>query len=209
MSTGTAIILSAVVIAIVALACAPTVLQSSRALRRRFGPEFSRVVERHGGDVKAARKELSERLYRYGDLQPRPLEPAARERYRRQWAEIQVRWLTAPAEAVVAAEELVGRLAADRGYPSGDAEQTSDALSVRHARQVGGFRRLCAAARRVRSRDARTVELSGVLSGAEGIFEQLVSERPYGPGRRGGAGPDQGTSPRLPRQRARHFPSRA
>jgi hypothetical protein len=211
MSTGTVIILSAVIIALVALAFTPTVLLSSRALRRRFGPEYQRAVEQHGGDVKAARKELSERLYRYGDLPLKSLETTTRERYRTQWADIHLRWLNAPAEAVLEAESLIGRLAADRGFPSGDGKQLMEALSVRYAWQVGGLRRLCAAAARVRAGEEKTVDLRGVLSGAQGIFEQLVNQRPHVPVRRPRtelreSPPER---PLVPRQRARQFPTRA
>ncbi|MGP4113410.1 hypothetical protein ACTWP5_21170 [Streptomyces sp. 4N509B] len=179
MSAGTAIILGAVAAAIAALVLLPTVLKSSRALRRRFGPEFTRAVRRHEGDVRAARRELSERLYRYGDLPLRELDPAARQRYEVEWSEIHARWPSAPATAVVQAEGLMFRLARERGIPHGDVEQTSNALSVRHAEQLDGFRELCAAADRVRAGEGRTSELRGALAGAQGLFEQLVTERPH------------------------------
>jgi len=205
MPNGTAIIILGLGIAgVVALAFAPTVLVSSRALRRRFGPEFQLVLDHHGGEVKAARKELSKRLYQYGDLPVQPLSAAAREQYVREWAEIHLRWLNAPAEAVVQAEGLLFRLAADRGFPGGDAKQLGDALSVRHPRQVAGFRRLHEVAQRVRSGDEKTVGFQGVLSGSQELFEQLAEDRPRGRGR--GRGPGSRTRFGMtgrPRQRPR------
>lgn len=44
-------------------------------LKRRFGPEYERAVNRHHGDAKAAENELTERVRRHGDLRPRPCPP--------------------------------------------------------------------------------------------------------------------------------------
>ncbi|MER5971337.1 hypothetical protein ABT112_16630 [Streptomyces sp. NPDC002055] len=155
MSTGAIIILAVAAAVIVALLLAKPVLQSGGSgLRRRFGPEYDRAVARHDGDTKAAHKELSERLRRHGDLRVQPLAETAREQYVARWAGIQEQFVDSPAAAVTEADRLLGRLVRDRGFPADAYDEQVDALSVHHAEQVGGYRRIHAAARRVT--DGRT-----------------------------------------------------
>ncbi|WP_432096353.1 hypothetical protein [Streptomyces sp. bgisy100] len=192
MSTGAIIILAVAAAVIVALLLAKPVLQSGGSgLRRRFGPEYDRAVARHDGDTKAAHKELSERLRRHGDLRVQPLAEAAREQYVARWAGIQEQFVDSPAAAVTEADRLLGRLVRDRGFPADAYDEQVDALSVHHAEQVGGYRRIHAAARGVtdgraetagrtgtESRTTETEELREALVGARALFEQLVTSHP-------------------------------
>ncbi|MFF3762680.1 hypothetical protein ACFYYR_01075 [Streptomyces sp. NPDC001922] len=200
MSTGAIIILAVAAAVIVALLLAKPVLQSSGSgLRRRFGPEYDRAVARHDGDTKAAHKELSERLRRHGDLRVQPLAEADREQYVARWAGIQEQFVDSPAAAVTEADRLLGRLIRDRGFPADAYDEQVDALSVHHAEQVGGYRRIHAAARHVTDgrtetagrttepagpatatggRPTETEELREALVGARALFEQLVTSHP-------------------------------
>jgi hypothetical protein len=159
-------------------------------LKRRFGPEYDRVVSRHEGDTKAAEHELTERVQRHGDLKPQELTTEKREQYVALWAGLQERFVDAPQEAVTEAEQLLARLAAERGYPEGaQYDDQIDALSVHHAHQVDGYRRVHQAA----SQDgggASTEELREAMVGARELFEQLILAHPGdgGAGRTGGTG---------------------
>ncbi|MFC8824427.1 hypothetical protein ACFT9I_03605 [Streptomyces sp. NPDC057137] len=143
-------------------------------LKRRFGPEYERAVNRHHGDVKAAETELTERVKRHGDLRPRPLPAEARDQYVAHWAGLQERFVDSPRQAVVEADKLISRLASDRGFP--DAEQHTehvDALSVHHAHQVDGYRRVHHAASEA-GQGASTEELREAMVEARQLFERLV-----------------------------------
>ncbi|GAA0493331.1 hypothetical protein ABZ951_01305 [Streptomyces sp. NPDC046215] len=161
-----------------------------RGLRRRFGPEYDVAVARHGGDGKAAERDLTDRLRRHKDLRLRPLPAADREQYAARWAGIQEQFVDAPGQAVTDAGLLLGNLARDRGFPAGSRSELTEALSVHHPRTVGGLREIDAAAVRSGARQARTEELREALVRARALFEDLVAARPEDrhAGRRHGGG---------------------
>lgn len=177
----TLIILVAALVAMVALVFARPVRQSSpHGLMNRFGPEYDRAVARHGGDAKAAQWELSERLRRYGELSIRALTPESREQYAARWSGLQERFVESPAIAVREADRLLGALAAERGYPHESPEQLLEALSVRHAQAVDGYRKLHTEAERARAgQEVPTDRLREALLGAHPLFEDLVRAQPH------------------------------
>lgn len=68
------------VIVVIAVAVGAVLYATGRGggragLKRRFGPEYDRTVNRHNGDVKAAENELAERVKRHGDFRPSPCPP--------------------------------------------------------------------------------------------------------------------------------------
>ncbi|MET7904750.1 hypothetical protein ABZS86_26125 [Streptomyces sp. NPDC005355] len=145
-----------------------------RVLRRRFGPEYELTVAQHGGDSGAAERELEERLLRYGELKTEPLPGELRERYVAEWAGAQEEFIESPERAVAGADQLLARLARDRGYPSDRYEEQVAALSVHHADWVQVYRRLHDAAARAREGRADTEELREALVHARPFFEDLV-----------------------------------
>ncbi|MFH8369747.1 hypothetical protein [Streptomyces sp. NPDC018031] len=172
------VILAVAAAIIVALILAPPVLQSSASgLRRRFGPEYDRAVREHRGDTRAALRELSERVRRYGDVQPRPLPPQEREQYVARWAGLQERFVDAPAATVTEAADLLDRLATERGFPEG-AEHRADALSLHYAPQVEGYRELRRVAGRADAAETGTEELRKALVAARPLFTELVVAQP-------------------------------
>ncbi|MFE6195113.1 hypothetical protein [Streptomyces sp. NPDC057838] len=183
MSTG--LIIALIVIAAVVVIIAAVMTLRSRGprrgpnLKRRFGPEYDRVVARHDGDTKAAERELTERVQRHGDLRVRPLEPAQREQYEARWTAAQERFVDSPREAVAEADRLLGELAGARGYPDGGQyEEQLAALSVHHAHHVDGYRRVHRAAH-LRAEDARdggqgTEDMREAMLAARALFEELV-----------------------------------
>ncbi|MET8947816.1 hypothetical protein ABZX30_30840 [Streptomyces sp. NPDC004542] len=151
MSTGLIIALIVIVVAVVLVAAALTLRarggNGGRNLRRRFGPEYDHVLARHDGDTKAAERELTERLERHGGLRVRPLEPAERERFEARWAAAQEHFVDSPREAVAEVDRLIADVAGARGFPDGGQyEEQLAALSVHHAGNVQGYRRVHRAA---------------------------------------------------------------
>ncbi|MBL1099335.1 hypothetical protein [Streptomyces coffeae] len=186
MSTVALIILVAALGAMAALVFAPSVRQSGRGgLMNRFGPEYDRAVSRHNGDEKAALWELSERVRHYGNLPVQRLSPEARESYAARWAGLQEQFVDAPAHAVREADRLLGELAVERGYASASHEEQMDAMSVRHAYTVDGYRRLHLMAAQTRGGgEVETERMREALVSARSLFEELVRAQPQDRGLR-------------------------
>jgi hypothetical protein len=144
-----------------------------RALRQRFGPEYDRVVE-STEDRRAAERELRDRERRHAGLELRPLDPASRERYSASWEEIQVRFVDAPDQAVGAADELVTRLVAERGYPTGDYDDQLAHLSVEHARTLDHYRQAHDINERNSRGEATTEQLRQALVHYRALFADLL-----------------------------------
>lgn len=139
--TSTSItVLIIVLVVIAALAVLGWVAMRRRSLRERFGPEYDRVVSEQDSRT-AAERELRERERRHADLELRELTDESRATYSAAWEEIQARFVDSPDEAVGAADELVTRLIAERGYPTGDYDDQLAHLSVDHARTLDHYRR--------------------------------------------------------------------
>ena len=164
-----------------------------RGLKRQFGPEYECAVARQNGDVRAAERELAERVQRHGALREQPLSPEARERYVAQWAAVQEQFVDSPQKAAIEADALLARLVRDRGFPDGEQfEEQLAALSVHHAYFVEGYRSLHAAARD----QSGTEEMREAMVEARSLFESLVAEQQVDPNRRRPPSPDgQGHAP--------------
>jgi hypothetical protein len=148
-----------------------------RALRQRFGPEYDRVVE-STEDRRAAERELRDRERRHAELELRPLEPESRERYSASWEEIQVRFVDAPDRAVGEADDLVTRLIAERGYPTGDYDDQLAHLSVEHARTLDHYRQAHDINERNSRGEATTEQLRQALVHYRALFADLLGTEP-------------------------------
>lgn len=183
MSTGLIIALIVIVAAVVVIAAVMTLRargpRHGMGLKRRFGPEYDRVVARHDGNTEAAERELTERVERHGELQQRQLEPAEREQYQARWTAAQERFVDSPRDALSEADRLIAELAQARGFPEGGQyEDQVAALSVHHAHHVDGYRRVhrVSQARADGAQDggAGTEEMRESLVEARALFEALV-----------------------------------
>ncbi|MFC0106640.1 hypothetical protein [Kibdelosporangium aridum] len=136
MSTG-AIIAIIVLVVLVAAAAVFFLMPQMRSqrLRRKFGPEYDRVVSSNG-DRRAAEKELADRERRHAEFDLHPIPPEKHEKYRVEWTRIQERFVEAPVESVAQAERLVNVVVADLGYPS-EGVRPSNRRSVRGTRERG------------------------------------------------------------------------
>ncbi|HEV7627363.1 MAG TPA: hypothetical protein VGO89_12780 [Streptomyces sp.] len=143
------------------------------SLRRRFGPEYERVVARHNGDTKAAERELALRVQQHGSLNPLPLPPQVREQYVTRWTAAQERFVDSPQHALAEAELLLGGLAQARGFPGPERhDEHVDALSVHHAHHIEGYRRVHLAA----TGQATTEEMREAMLQARVFFDALATE---------------------------------
>src|SRR3954463_13694610 len=116
----TAVIILIIVILVVIAAIVVAVRSSRRKkLQNTFGRESAGVVG-DSGNRADAEKELRERERRHAELELKPLSEESQARYSAAWEEVQIQFVDNPDQAVETADDLVTRLIAERGYPTGD-----------------------------------------------------------------------------------------
>ncbi|MGC5030403.1 hypothetical protein [Micromonospora sp. DT229] len=164
-----------VILVVAAVAAALVVANRRRTLRQRFGPEYDHVIAEQDSRS-AAERELRDRERRHAELELVPLDPAARARYAEAWEELQVRFVDSPAETVGQADELVTRLIAERGYPTGDFSDQIAHLSVEHARTLSHYRDAHEIHLRNSRGEASTEDLRQALVHYRALFADLLGE---------------------------------
>ncbi|MGC5020514.1 hypothetical protein [Micromonospora sp. DT47] len=179
MSPTQVVILVLVVLVLAAVVAAAVVAGRRRSLRQRFGPEYDRVVAEQDSRA-AAERELRDRERRHAELELTPLAPEARARYAAAWEELQVRFVDSPAETVGDADELVSRLIAERGYPTGDFPDQIAHLSVEHARTLTHYRDAHEIRVRNERGEAGTEDLRQAVVHYRALFADLLGEEPVG-----------------------------
>jgi hypothetical protein len=174
MSTGMiAAIIVVIVVAVILAAAGAGYTARKRKLRKRFGPEYDRVVaERQSRRLGEA--ELAERERRVAKLQLRELDDAARAKYSAEWADIQERFVDAPTEAITDAADLVDSVIRDCGYPDSEYDQTVADLSVQHASTLDHFRSAHEVRAKAESGQASTEELRMALLYYRELFSELL-----------------------------------
>ncbi|MFC4146970.1 hypothetical protein ACFO0M_12005 [Micromonospora mangrovi] len=179
MSPTQVVVIVVVVLVLAALAAFAVVASRRRALRQRFGPEYDRVVQERDSRS-AAERELRDRERRHAELELTPLSPESRTKYAAAWEELQVRFVDSPAETVGDADELVSRLIAERGYPTGDFSDQIAHLSVEHARTLTHYRDAHEIRLRNERGEASTEELRQALVHYRALFADLLGTDPVG-----------------------------
>jgi hypothetical protein len=173
MSTGAIIgIIIAVIVVVAVVIVASAVMRRAR-LRRQFGPEYDRLVEKHGGNKRKAEAELTERERRVRALNLRELSPEQKASYSGDWTVIQERFVDAPAEAVGTAHTLIWNVMRDRGYPAEDRTTSMDALAVHHGRAMEGYRDV----HDMQIDSASTEQLREAMIRYRAMFEDLTGLR--------------------------------
>lgn len=168
-----------VVIVVVAVAVLGAVIwlvtqeMQRKRLQQRFGPEYDRTVEEKDSP-RAAQRELAERERRHKELDIRPLSASARERYAREWAQVQEKFVDHPADAVSEADRILVSLMAERGYPTEGYEQQLSDLSVRHAKTLEHYR--AAHATQHERTGASTEDLRDAMVHYRTVFEDLLTD---------------------------------
>ena len=142
-------------------------------LRQKFGFEYERAVKEHGSERKAEAK-LVGREKRVEKLIIRDLDPLERERYSKQWASVQSRFVDSPTGAVAEGDDLVSSLMTTRGYPVSDFDQRAADISVDHPRVVENYRSAHDIALRVEKDAATTEDLRTAMIHYRSLFEDLV-----------------------------------
>ncbi|MEV6376360.1 hypothetical protein [Micromonospora musae] len=180
MSPTQIIVILVAVLVLVAIAVAARSSARRRSLRNRFGPEYDRMVAERDSRA-AAERELRERERRHSELALTPLAPESRARYTAAWEELQVRFVDSPADTVGDADELVTRLIAERGYPTGDFSDQIAHLSVEHARTLTHYRDAHEIHLRNSRGEADTEELRQAVVHYRALFADLLGEEPVHP----------------------------
>ena len=175
--TSTQIIILVVILIVVGLAAAAWYVNRRQGLRRRFGPEYDRMVA-EGENRQEVERELRERERRHAELELRPLSAESRATYAAAWEEVQVRFVDSPNDAVRAGDELVTRLIAERGYPTGNYDEQVAHLSVDHARTLGHYRDAHDIHLRNERGEATTEELRQALVHYRELFADLLGDDP-------------------------------
>ncbi len=167
----------AIIVAVVVVVVVIGVLSVARRrkLQQRFGPEYDRVV----GETNSHRKanaELAERERRVRSLDIHPLEEAARAKYAREWAAIQVQFVDQPGQAVAQAGLLVTSVMQDRGYPTEDYEQILADLSVEHATTLDHYRAAHQVSLQAEGGTASTEDLRQAMLHYRALFGDLLGK---------------------------------
>lgn len=170
----TLIVIAAVVV--LGLVLGGWYLWRHQELRRRYGPEYDRLVEQDGRI--AAERQLRDRDRRHAKLELRELDSDTREQYRAAWTQVQSRFVDAPESAIGAADALITRLAAERGYPTEDREEQVEQLSVDHARTLDHYRSAREVYRRHERGEANTEQLREALMHYRTLFADLLGDEP-------------------------------
>jgi hypothetical protein len=176
MSGGAMIAVIIIVVIVVAAVGAAAVYSiRQRELRRRFGPEYDRLVAEYHSRRKAA-AELTRRQRRVHDLDLRELDPAARTRYLQEWAGVQELFVDTPQRAVAEAQRLVMTVMNERGYPTEQDDQILADLSVDHGDVLDHYRVATAISERAAAGTASTEDLRQALIHYRTLFRELLGE---------------------------------
>lgn len=163
----------AVAVVVVVAVVAWLLLRPSHRLKKKFGPEYNRVV-RQSDDKKAAHEELQQRLERHDAYELRSLDAGEQERYIADWRTLQRHFAKQPATGLLEADDLVTRLLHDVGYPTDSFEQQAADLSAEHADVVDDYREARAVVRDTRAGSAGTEEIRLALLRYRTVFEQVA-----------------------------------
>jgi hypothetical protein len=177
MTTVQIIILVLVLVVIAVLVVGVVMTMRRRGLRDRFGPEYDRLVAEQDSRS-AAERELRERERKHAQLTLTALPAPVRARYAAEWAEVQTRFIDAPAEAVVAGDDLVTRLLREIGYPTEDYDEQLATLSVEHGRLLDQYREAHDISVRSEQGSASTEQLRHALVDYRALFADLLGDAP-------------------------------
>ena len=167
------------IIAIVAIAIAAWALMErnrTSKLKRQFGPEYDRTVDREGNAWRAAAV-LSERQKRVEKYPIRQLTREECDHFAARWKTVQERFVDDPRDAVAQADVLITEAMRTRGYPMVDFDQRADDLSVDHPAVVQDYRIAHGIAARDAQGAASTEDLRRAMQSYRALFEQVLDTR--------------------------------
>ncbi|MFF1761740.1 hypothetical protein [Streptomyces sp. NPDC058266] len=167
-------IIIAVVVVLALIAVAGSLLVRRRRLRERFGPEYERTIE-DSDSRRAGESELRAREKHHDSLDIKPLDSGARDRYSRDWTNVQQEFVDRPEDAVHDADHLVTSLMRERGYPTEDFDQQLKDLSVEHGRTLEHYRAAHEMEAQSTEHKATTEQLRGAMVHYRALFDELLS----------------------------------
>ena len=167
-----------VVVLLAALVVAWVVVRNKRSgdLKRQFGAEYYRALEKTGSRGRAE-AELVSRTKRMARLEIRPLSAGDQDRFAQSWHQTQSSFVDRPSSSVLDAEKLVVEVMRARGYPVGDFDQQAADLSVDHPRFVENYREARALTLASQRGEASTENLRQAMVHFRALFEDLLEAR--------------------------------
>lgn len=150
-----------------------------KALRARFGPEYTHAVRQYGNEARAEQA-LSARERRLEKLHIRHLTTEAQQRFADQWQSVQRDFVDDPAASIQRADSLIAEVMRARGYPMMDFEHRAEDISVDHPDVVQNFRAAHAIAERQKLGQAGTEDLRQGLVYYRHLFDDLLEFHPAG-----------------------------
>jgi hypothetical protein len=179
MSTSTMFVVIAAMIALAACGWIVYRQQRRKALRARFGPEYSHAVQQYGDESHAA-DALAARERRMEKLHIRVLSREDQQHFIDQWHAVQRDFVDDPAKSIQRADTLVCDVMGARGYPMSDFEHRAEDISVDHPNVVQNFRAAHAIAERHQNGQAGTEDLRQGLVYYRNLFDELLEANPAG-----------------------------
>lgn len=174
------IVIALVIVAVVALLVAMAMRKRRTTnLRHRFGPEYDRAMQERDGR-RAAEADLLERQHQRDQLDIKPLSEPMRAHFAAEWHELQERFVDQPPNSVVAADDLVRRVMAARGYPMENFEAQANLISVDHPSIVENYRLARSVCVRATSQEVSTEDLRAALLHYRSLFDELLDAHQAG-----------------------------
>jgi hypothetical protein len=178
------VIVLAVLVVVIVVVGGWVLLKSKRRerLRKQFGPEYPRAVEKYGS-VTGAESALEARQARVRRQDIRPLPRPDADRYAASWRTVQARFVDDPRSAIAEADTLVQELMHSRGFPVGDFEQRVADISVDHAPVVEHYRTAHTIALASERGETTTEDLRQAVRHYRALFEDLLEVEQEAPRR--------------------------
>ena len=174
---GWIVIAIAAVVVLAAIVWSAYTSRRRKGLQDRFGSEYDRTVA-DAPSKREAESELSERQKRRDELEIRPLEQSARDRYASEWHNAQAKFVDDPEGAVGDADRLIQQVMRERGYPVEDFDQRANDLSVDHPEVISNYRAAHGISIANERGNASTENLRTAMVHYRALFEELLETEP-------------------------------
>ena len=146
-------------------------------LQETFGPEYDRTLA-DAPTRREAEADLAERRKRREELEVRPLDPKARDRYMARWKQTQEQFVDDPEGAVGDADRLIQEVMRERGYPVEDFDQRAADLSVDHPEVISNYRAAHGISVANDRGKATTEDLRKAVVHYRALFTDLLEQEP-------------------------------